>query len=165
MDKIKAGFVYTLECVGADGKTKWVEEFHNLLPDVGRDYIMNAAMNGGSQYSTWYIGLYANQRTPVVGDTMTTLIADCGEISAYSGGARKELADDALSGGIFSNAGTPAEFTFTAQTTVRGGFISSGSVINNNSGLLLSAGLLPTAKTLEAGEILKVTIGWSMTAA
>lgn len=162
IENTQGGFIYTLECVGVDGKTKWKEEFHNLLPNVGRDYIMGAAMNGTSQFTSWYIGLYENARNPVAADTMTTLLADAGETTDY-GATRLTLTPGALSGGVWSNSGSPAEATFTASATIRGGFITSGSAVGSTTGLLLSAGLLSTAKTVAAGEILKVTAGWSLT--
>lgn len=162
IEKTKGGFTYTLECIGVDGKTKWKDTFHNLLPDVGRDYIMGAAMNGSSQFTTWYIGLYENARTPVTGDTMVTLLADAGETTDY-GATRLTLTPDSLSGGVWSNAGSPAQATFTASATIRGGFITSGSTVGSTTGLLLSAALASTAKTVAAGEILRVTAGWSLT--
>lgn len=161
VESLQGGFTYTLECIGADGRTRWKEEFHNLLPNVGRDYIINAAMSGGSQFTTWYIGLYENAHTPVVGDTMTTLLASAGETTDY--GATRLTLTPALSGGVWSNSASPAEADFTSSATIRGGFITSGSTVGSTSGLLLSAGLLPTAKTIAAGETLKVTAGWSLT--
>lgn len=162
----RIGFVYDLTCIARDGKVKWRERVHNLIPDVGRDYILNAALLAGSQLSSWYIGLYENARTPVAADTMALLIADCGELTTYTnvGGNRLALTPDALSGGVFSNAGTPAQFAFTADRTVRGGFIASSAPQLGTTGTLLSAVLLGSPKAIETGETLEVVAGLSLTA-
>lgn len=161
----KLGFVYHWECIDTKGNTKWRMTTHNLIPDVGRDYLLNAGLNGGAQYNTWYIGIYEANRVPVVSDTMATLIADCQESQAYTspGNLRLTLVDDALSNGVWSNATTPAEFAFTAAKSIYGGFLSSNSAQLNTTGLLLSAVHNGTAKSVLAGEILRVTAGLSLT--
>lgn len=161
---MKLGFVYSWECVDAHGRKKWAMQSKNLIPNVGRDYILNAALNGGVQFSTWYIGLYEANRTPIATDTMASFIADCQEITTYTstGGLRLELQDAPLSDGIWSNATSPAEFTFTATKTVRGGFISSNAVQGATAGLLLSAVQNSSPKVVENGEILRVVAGLTL---
>jgi hypothetical protein len=161
----RIGFVYDLTCIGRDGQVKWHERVENLIPNVGRDYILSSALLGGSQLTSWFIGLYENARTPVAADTMTTLIADCGELTTYTteGTNRLTLTPDALSGGVFSNLGTPADFVFTADRTVRGGFISSNATRGATVGTLLSAVQLSTPKAITTGETLQVVAGLSLT--
>ena len=155
----KLGFVFDFEIVGLDGTVRDKFSQENIIPDVGRDYMLSAALAGGSAISSWYIGLYENVRVPVASDTMVTLLADAGEIIDYSGTPRLTLTADPISGGVFSNSVTKAEFTFTAAKTVRGGFITSNSVKSNTAGTLLSAVQLPTAKTMAIGEVLRCTAG------
>lgn len=160
----RLGFVFVYECIGRDGKLKWRTREENLIPDVGRDYLLNAGLLGGSQLSSWFIGLYANARSNAVTDTMATLMADAGEVTQYTnvGGNRLALTPDALSSGVFSNLGTPAEFEMTANVTVRGGFISSTSTQSSAAGTLLSLVANASPKTVETGEILRVTAGLSL---
>lgn len=160
----KLGFVYVFECIGRDGRLKWRERQENLIPDVGRDYLLNAGLLGGSQLSSWFIGLYANARTNAVTDTMTTLMADAGEITDYTtaGSNRLALTPDALSNGVFSNLGNPAEFEATADFTVRGGFITSNATQGSTAGTLLSLVANASPKPVETGEILRVTAGLSL---
>jgi len=159
MGKNKLGFVWDVEEIGVDGLVRARYSVENILPDVGRDYLMAAGLSGGSQISSWNIGLYENVRVPAAVDTMVTLLADAGEIVAYSGTTRLAMTADVIAGGVFSNSVTKAEFTFTAAKTVRGGFITSNPVRGNTSGILLSAVQLPTAKTLAIGETLRCTAG------
>jgi hypothetical protein len=165
MENVKIGFVYDFECIGVDGEVRWTAREENLIPDVGRDYILNAALTGGSQLSTWYIGLYENTHVPVVSDTMTSLLADAGEITTYTsaGSLRLQLQAGALSAGVYSNVATKAEFVFTANKSVRGGFIASSAAQGATSGTLLSAVYNSSAKAVNAGETLRVTAGLSLT--
>lgn len=160
----RLGFVFVYECIGRDGKLKWRAREENLIPDVGRDYLLSAGLLGGSQLSSWFIGLYANARSNVVGDTMTTLMADAGEITDYvtTGSNRLALVPDALSNGVFSNLSNRAEFEATAQFTVRGGFICSNATQGSTAGTLLSLVANSSPKTVEIGEILRVTAGLSL---
>lgn len=159
MRKTKIGFVYDYKIVDVTGNVRDEWRVENIIPDEGIEYILGAALDGDSQFSTWYVGLYGNNRLPVAGDTMALLLADAGEITSYSGGARKTLVPTTVDG-VW--AGAELSFVFTAGTTVRGGFITSNSVHGNTTGLLLSAELNPTPKVLATGETLKVTAGLSM---
>lgn len=167
VSKNKIGFRYLFECYRTDGSVKWISEESNLIPDQGRDYIMSAALNGGAQLSAWYIGLYSGNYAPVVGDTMALFPAAATEITtAYSEATRQALSASALSAGVWANTAVPAQFTFTAtSTTVTGGFISSAATQNGTTGVLLSAVLASSPKTVLAGEILKVTCGLSLVTA
>ena len=159
----KIGFTYRFEHLSAGGSVLSVEETHNLIPDQGRDYILNAALLLGSQFNSWYIGIYEGSYTPQTTDTMDTIVAAATEITtAYSETTRGLLVPDALAGGVYSNAATPSTFTFTAAKTVRGGFISSGSVKGGTTGILLSAVLASSPKVVGIGESLRVTAGLSL---
>lgn len=165
--KSKIGFIYTFQCFDIEGRLKWEFEEANLIPDEGRDYMMNAALNGGAQFSTWYVGLYSGNYTPVATDTAATFVASATEITtAYSETTRVALVDGALAAGLWANVASPASFTFTAASTVvRGGFITSVAAKSATTGVLLSAVLAGTAKTVLAGEVLKVTTGLSLVTA
>lgn len=159
----KIGFVYHFECFDAAGKLKWEDTAHNIIPDQGRDYILNAALLLGSQFNSWFIGLYEGSYAPQAGDTMATFVASATEITtAYDEVSRPALTPDALSGGVYINAASKAVFTFNAAKTVRGGFISSGSVKGGTTGVLLSAVLAGSPKPVGAGEALRVTAGLSL---
>lgn len=160
LEKANLGFIYRIEHIGADGKVISVEVIENLIPDVGRDYILTSSLLAGSQYPAFYIGLYTASRTPVVGDDLTSFLTDADESVSYDGTVRLTLTPDALSNGLYSNTGTPAEFDYDTLTeTVTGGFITSSSARGTSTGLLLSAVLFPTPKILAVGESLKVTAG------
>lgn len=156
------GFVYHLECVSPNGEVLWQERWENVIPNQGRDYILTTALLGGAQLSSWFVGLYEGNYTPQATDTMATFVALATEITTYAEAARPPLVAAPLAAGLFANSVTRAEFTFNALKTVRGGFISSASVKGGVSGVLLSAVLGSSPKTVAAGEILRVTTGLSL---
>lgn len=154
----KLGFIWTLETLYPDRTRKDITVIKNILPDVSITYLMGTGYTGQSQLTDFYIGLYEDAYTPVVGDDMTSLLGATTEASDYTGGVRLDLTG-ILANGVFSNIASPAEFEFTADKTVRGGFIANSSVIGNVSGVLQSAVEFPTAQVLETGFILRVTAG------
>lgn len=159
------GFVYVMECVGKDGRVKWRAREENLIPNQGRDYILTSSLLSGAQLPSWYIGLYETAYAPVASETLLTLLANVTESTDYTslGSLRLELTPSALSNGVFSNIDSPAEFEFTAAKTVHGGFIASSSGQGATAGTLLSVVANSSPKPVEAGEILRVTAGLSLT--
>lgn len=156
------GFVYLFKCIGLDGKIRWEERMENIIPNEGRDYILNAALNGGSQYSTWYIGLFEGSYTPVAGDGAATFPGSATETTAYTSSTRPVLNDGALVSGLWANVASPASFVFSADKTIRGGFISSLATKGGVSGVLLSAVLGSSPKSVDSGETLQVTSGLTL---
>lgn len=154
-----SGFIYIVECIGVDGKVKWTERVHNIIPSAGWDYFLSAALAGGSRYTSWYIGLYQNAYAPVSTETMATLAANGSENIDYTETTREIFTADAISGGLFTNYDNPAEFNFTSSETLRGGFICSDSTKGGTSGLLLSAAQFSSPKSVVSGEALVVKAG------
>jgi hypothetical protein len=162
LSKTRIGFHYRFECCTAAGETQWEFEEDNLIPNEGINYLLNAGLTMGAQFSNWYIGIYEGNYPPQPTDTMATFAAAATETTAYSETTRALLVPDAISGGVYANNATPVSFTFTAAKTIRGGFISSSSTKNGATGVLLSAVLASSPKTVGVGEILRVTAGLSL---
>lgn len=160
IDKQKIGFVYKFECFAADGTKKWEETAENLLPNESVAYFLNTGLAGGTQLTSWYVGLLDEAHVPAITDTMTTMVAK--EADAYSGTNRIALTPDAIAGGVFANVAAPSEFTFTGGATIRGGFITSNITRGNTSGLLLSVVALSSPKVMAATDVLQVTAGLAL---
>ena len=157
------GFRYKFEHI-RNGVVIDTEVVDNIIPDVGRDYILNAAMNGGAQFSSWYVGIYEGNYTPLAAETMADFPTSATELTtSYDETARVALVDGALSSGLWSNAASPAEFTFNASKTVYGGFITSAPTKGGLTGILLSAVKAGTSKAVVSGDVLKVTAGITLT--
>lgn len=166
LNRCKIGFVYNFEYVDRYGRVKWRERLTNLIPTAGLTYLINAAMTGGSQYDTWYIGLSGTSYAPIAGETMTTLLTNAPEFTNYSNAARVTLVPDVVSAGLYANTDSPAEFTFTGTGSIALGFLSSNSVKLSTSGLLISAVQFPSPRVIEEiGDKLRVVAGIELTAA
>ena len=158
-EKHKVGFVYLFECFDKNGKLKWREKIGNIIPDIGLDYLLEAALAGATRYSAWHIGISETAYAPLAGDDMATLLAAAPECKKYSGTTRKALTADSVASGLWSNAGTPAEFTFTSSASVKVGFISSSNVWVNPTGLLVSAVQFPSPRSVVTTDVLRVIAG------
>ncbi|TFZ81386.1 hypothetical protein [Candidatus Macondimonas diazotrophica] len=157
-------FVYTFRCFDRHGRLKWEWTEKNLIPNAGRDYIIAAAFSAGSQFGTWYISLYSGAYTPQLTDTAANYPANATEITtAYSEANRPTLVPDAPGSGLYTNAASPAVFTFTATTTVQGGGLHSNSVKGGTTGILASVVAAPSPKTVNAGDVLNVIAGVALT--
>lgn len=141
---------YKVECVGTDGKIKWVEEFNNLVVTVGKNYILDTVL-AGSGYSVTgpYIGLVSSvgYSALAAADTMSSHAGwtEAGNANAptYTGN-RKTAAFSAASGGSKSLSST-LSFAMTSTGTIKGLFMVLGSGAVNTkddtNGTLFSVGL------------------------
>lgn len=150
------GFIYEVE-EWVRGRMRARECLHNLMPNEGRTYLMNAALHGSSQLTTFYVGLFEANYTPVLGDTMALFPAAATETTAYAEATRPEWVEATEAAGVITNAASVAVFTFNAAKTIYGGFISSNSGKGATSGTLVSAGKFATAKAMDSLEVLRIT--------
>lgn len=163
-NKLTIGFKYHFECFNRFGGLKWESFSNNLIPDQGREYIIEAAMRAGNQFSNWYIGLFTGAHTPDAADTMATIVGAATEAVNYSEPTRVQLVPDVAGDGLFVNGASPAIFTFPdeQETIIRGGFISSAPTKGGTTGVLLSVVLNGSPKPVSDGETLRVTAGLSL---
>jgi hypothetical protein len=154
-----SGFFYEVTCHAADGQVQWVEKVNNIMPIAGQNYVLSSALDNGARYTAWYVGIYTNAYTPSSLDTMITFIANAGEITTYDEANRVAFVPDGISTALFANYTSPALFNFSVSATARGGFLCSDAVKGSTSGVLISAALFNTPRTVSAGETLKVKGG------
>ena len=120
----------------------------NIVTNEGLNATLNIMLGGGSQLSTWYIGLFTGNYTPVATDTAATIAANSTEATGYTAGARQQFQPAAASAQSISNAASRASFTFNASLTIYGGFLVSSGTINGTSGTLFSAAQFSTPKAV-----------------
>jgi hypothetical protein len=176
-ERVGAGGVFTVTCIGADGVEKWSDSFHNLVVNVGLQD-MNAKYFEGSSYTAaWYLGLVSGATSPTyaAADTLashagwTELVP--GTAYSTSGGsvratvtwnaASPTLADPSVA----SNSVAPSAFSMLVNsTTVAGAFLTTAS--SGTSGILFSEGNFTGGnKAVDAGDTLNVTYQFSLDAA
>ena len=166
-EQLQAHGRYHVECIGADGKLKWSDDFDNVVATVGKNAMLDAALAGSAYTVTGpFIGLISSVSFSAVaaGDTMASHSGwtEAGVTNAptYSGG-RKTASWSAASGGskaLSSNA----SYSMTGSGTVKGCFMVYGSgavsTVDNTSGTLLSAGLFTGGdKVVSNGDTLNVS--------
>lgn len=161
-NNLTGGFQYLIEVV-KNGVVIDSEVVHNLLPEEGIAHILSAALKGGTQVSTWYIGLFEGNYTPVPTDTAATFPGAATECTAYAEAARQEWVEGSIVSGTLNNSASRAEFTSNANKTVYGGFVSSNPTKGATSGTLLSVVRFSSPKTFDSGSVLRVTAGFTMT--
>jgi hypothetical protein len=161
-ERVPAGFAYLVEHVRA-GRVIERELVHNLMPTEGLNYALSAALTGGAQVSAWYIGLFEGNYTPQASDTAATFPGLATETTAYSGSVRLPWTYSAVAAGATNNSASKAEFTASATKTIYGGFLSSSSVRGGTTGTLLSVVRFSSPKTVDSGDILRITAGFTLT--
>lgn len=158
----QAGFEYLIEVI-KNGVVIDREIAHNVMPTEGADHIISVALAGGSQVSTWYLGLYEGNYTPTIAETAALLPGLATECSTYSGSTRKTWTPGSVAGGSANNSAAKAEFTFTAAKTIYGGFMTSAPAKGATTGALVSVVRFPSPKVLDIDSILRVTAGITLT--
>jgi len=162
---------YHIECVGPDGKVKWVEDFDNVVTTVGKNEMLDKALAGSGYTVTGpYIGLISSVSWSAVaaGDTMSS---HAGWTEAGSANAptytspRKTAAWSAASAGSKALSAA-ASFAITGTGTVKGCFMVFGSgavsTIDSTAGILLSAGTFSADKSVSNGDTLNVSYSMSL---
>ena len=166
-DVVGAGGVYSVECVGADGKVKWTDTFPNLVMNEGVQDMNNKYFAGVSYTGAFYLGLVTGPGSGTTYAASNTLAVHSGwdEDTNYAG-ARKAMTFGTATlanPSVIDNSGAPASFAITGTSTIAGAFlctVSSGSV-----GVLFSAGDFTGGdKLVSNGDVLNVTYVFSLTA-
>lgn len=167
--KARAGGVYKVQCVGADGHVKWEDDMHNLVVNVGLQDMVNTYLDAGTQVTTWYLGLITGpgaSTTIAAGDTLASH-AGWTEFTNYTGSRKTAVFSTPTTAdpSVTSNTASPASFAITgAGGTVAGAFLAS--VTSGTSGILFSASDFqsPGDRVVVSGDTLNVTYTFSLDA-
>ena len=171
-ERVGAGGVFTVTCVGADGKEKWSDTFHNLVVNQGLQDMNSKYFVGAGYTAAWYLGLVqgpGSGTTFAAGDTLATH-AGWTELvpgTAYTGNRQTATFGTATTAdpSVIANTASPASFAMLVNGTVVAGAILA-SVSSGTSGILFSAGDFTGGdKTVDNGDTLNVTYSFSLDAA
>lgn len=168
--KAKAGGVYKIQCVGADGRIKWEDEMHNLVVNEGLQNMVSVYLDAAAQTTTWYIGLITGPgsgTTIAAGDTLA-LHTGWTEFTDYAGNRKTATFGTATTAdpSVINNTASPASFSISgAGGTVAGAFLAS--VATGTTGILFSASdfQAPGDRVVVSGDTLNVTYTFSLDAA
>ena len=157
--------VFTIRCVGPDGREKWRDTIHNLVTTAGKDDLLDKYLKGAAYTQTVVMGLKGTG-TAVVGDTQAShagwLEVGLANAPTYTG-PRKVVTMNAAAAG--SSSSPTQAFAMTGAGTVAGCFVNNGgaTTIDGTTGVLFSAGDFSTGnKVVSSGDTIDVTYSLSV---
>jgi hypothetical protein len=171
-ERVGAGGVFTVTCVGADGQEKWSDTFHNLVVNEGLQD-MNSKYFAASGYTAaWYLGLVegpGSGNTYAAADTLASHAGwtELAPTTDYTGNRKTATFGTATTAdpSVISNTASPASFAMLVNGTVVAGALLA-SVNSGTSGVLFSVGSFTGGdKTVDNGDTLNVTYSFSLDAA
>jgi hypothetical protein len=171
VDKVAAGGVFKVTCIGVDGQVKWEENLKNLVVNVGLKDMNDKYFTGSAYTAAWYIGLYgaAASNDPAASDTAASH-AGWTEVVPYSNATRPAAtfaAATTADPSVITNSASPASFSINATATVGGAFLISDNTKSGSTGVLFSASdfAAPGDRSVASGDQINVTYTFSLDAA
>jgi hypothetical protein len=129
---------------------KIIDEFEvdNLVVNEGLNHILNTQFNAGTPVTSWYLGVYEGNYTPVSTVTAATIASAATESTAYASSTRPAWTPASPSSQSITNSASRASFVFNATKTIYGAFLISSATKSGTSGVLFSAALFNAAKNV-----------------
>lgn len=152
------GGVFTFE-VFREGDSLGVEYATNIVVDEGLNYLLDAALSGGTPITSWYVGIYGNNYTPVAGDLGSNIATNAGEITTqYDEATRPAWSDGGVASELVDNSASPATFTFNTTDVVYGAFlVGNDNVKGGATGTLYAAALFATSRDVASADVGNIT--------
>lgn len=141
-----------------DGKLLWVEEFDNLVVDVGLNDSLDKHLKGSAYTAAWYVGVVGATPTFAAGDTMSGGHAGWTEQTTYDEANRPALTLGTVSGKSVDNSASKAVFTISGTVTLGGAFIVTTNNKGGTTGILYGGGAFSQNRSLVDNDVLNVTI-------
>lgn len=155
---------YRIECV-RDGQVVWVDEFENLVVNVGLNDSLDKHLKGSGYTAAWYVGLMGTAPTVDAGDTMASHVGWT-EFTDYSELVRQTLTLGAVAAGSVDNSASKAVFTISGNGTVGGAFLVTNSTKGGGTGTLYGGGAFTLGdRAVLIGDTISVTVTCTAAAA
>lgn len=148
---------YKIECFGADGKEKWIEEFDNLVVDAGLDDNLDKYFKGSAYSAAFYVGLTDGTPTVAAADVMSSHVGWV-TVTPYSDTNDPGLTLGTVTSQSVDNSASKAVFNINATQTVGGAFVKDNNTKGGATGLLYGVGAFAADKAVTSGDTLNVTI-------
>jgi len=133
---------------------KVIDEFvdENLVVNEGLNALLDIMFHGSTQVSTWYLGLFEGNYTPIASVTAASIVAAATETTAYDEASRPAFDEAAASSQSITNTASRATFTFNATKTIYGAFLTSNATKSGTTGTLFSAARFAASKAVVSGD-------------
>lgn len=132
-------------------------ETPNLVVNEGLNALLNIMFNAATQVTTWYLGLFEGNYTPVAGVSAATIATASTECTAYTSATRPAYVEAAASSQSITNSASRASFVFNATKTIYGAFLISDSTKSGTTGTLFSAARFSASKAVVTDDELLLT--------
>ena len=171
-ERVGAGGVFTVTCIGADGVEKWSDTFHNLVVNEGLQDMNSKYFKGSGYTASWFLGLVQGPGSGTTYAAADTLASHAGwtELvpgTAYTGNRKAVTFGTATTAdpSVITNSASPSSFAMLVNSTVVAGALLT-TAASGTSGVLFSAGDFTGGdKTVDNGDTLNVTYTFSLDAA
>lgn len=154
--KVFLGGVFTHDVL-RDGALLGEQSDHNIVVNEGLDHILSAVFNAGTQITSWYVGLYEGNYTPIATDTAANIASNATETTAYDETTRPAWTESAPSSQQITNSASKATFTMNATKTIYGAFLVSSNTKSGTAGTLMSASKFAASRDVVAVDQLLMT--------
>lgn len=128
---------------------------HNIVVNQGLDDILDVHLSGGTQDTTWFLGLTANSPTFAAADTLASH-GGWTEFTDYDETNRVAFVDGGVSSQSLDNSGSPAQFTSSTNGNSVGGSFLAG-VNTGTAGRIYAGAAFSSNKAIDAAETIDVT--------
>lgn len=135
----------------------------NLIVNEGLNNVLDVYFHNIAQATTWYIGVFEGNYTPIATVTAATIAAASTESTAYANATRPDYVEAAAASQSITNSASKASFVFNATKTIYGAFLVTDNTKSGTSGVLFSAARFSNPKAVESGDELLLT--YTITAA
>lgn len=166
----RAGGVFHVQCLDADGNLKWEAKEHNLVVNQGLQDMNAKYFKGAGYTAAWYLGLVTGPASGTAFAAGDTLASHAGwtEYTDYSGNRKAVTFGTATTAdpSVIDNTASAVSFTISGSGgTIAGAFLCSAAT--GTTGVLFSASDFqsPGDRTVVSGDTLNVTYTFSLDAA
>lgn len=140
-----------------DGQVIDEWEDSNLVVNEGLNALLGIMFNGAIQVTTWYLGVFEGNYTPVATVTAATIASASTECTTYNEATRPAYDEAAPASQSITNSASRATFTFNATKTIYGAFLVSTNTKGGTTGTLFSAARFSASKAVVANDQLLLT--------
>lgn len=160
--------IYSFECFDKYGNLRWRETLPNLVLNEGLNDLLSKYFKGSNYTAAWYAGLIDNANYTAIeaADTAAKISTTANppttnswqEFDDYSESVRQTLVLGSVASQSVDNSASKAVFSINASGTVKGAFIVTTSTKGGTTGVLYGAAAFSSARTVESGDTLNVTV-------
>lgn len=152
--------IFDCRLLGPDGKPVdgGVFRIFNAATTVGMNYVLDVGFNDGTKSANWYLLLISGASYtsgPAVGDTSASH-AGWVENTTYTGNRPAWAVGTIASASLPTLPGSPAEFTFSGDTTVRGIGVADSNTKSSTTDLLWATAVQGSNRDVDNLQTLQV---------